>query len=366
MCEVNAYLRQLAPAGTAPRQVTMLNYDSEGNGADGAACTAFQFLWAVNQFSNDLKALAATGQKLAFYLNGSTGMTATVADDAACGEWRRVPIPGAAGGKTFGDVADFRAAPEFYWMDVTTQEGASCTEVTYSELGGPNTRLLPSWAAADGLDIRYGCPESSINKPDHYDANCGCRKTVYEAYGRKGDAAGLLAALSPFYDSVAKNIPFVTPAFSLEHLGSPDNSLNFGECLNSVNFCPDTADALVGGKPNSNFACMVDSKCTARCGVMNAMGAFKQEACFGHFLNLFASKYGAKSIMVYEAGFIPPTWAAPPTGTVPSPGGGPVPIFAPTMQSACGNKPAPTSCDGVKAVLGPKFYCSETCAPGPM
>jgi hypothetical protein len=409
MCEVNAYLKQLSasasPPVSPPRQITMLNYDSEGNGADGAACTAFQFLWAVNQFSNDLKALAASDQKLSFYLNGSTGMTANVANDAACRQWRQVPIPGAPAGATFGSVADFRAAPEFYWMDVTTQTGASCTNVTYSDLGGPGTQLIPAWRDPAGLNLQYNCAQSSINEPATYDANCGCRKTVYEAYGSQGDAQGLLTALTPFYDSVKANIPFVTPAFSLEHLGAPDNSLNFGECLNSINFCPNTADTLVDRKPNANYACMVDDKCTARCGVMNCMGSFKDEACFGLFLNLFAAKYGAKSIMIYEAGFIPPTWAAPPTGLVPAAGGpasslaavgatptwgsasvpmgGPmagagarwaspsvslaasadlVPIFTPMLQSACGNKPPPTSCAEVQAFM-PGLYCSETCAP---
>jgi hypothetical protein len=338
-CAVNAIL---AARGSKQR-VTMMNWDAEGNGPVGIQCTIFQFLWAVNQYATEDP--AATRQ-WTLYQNGASGLNASAAtyhaQDVPCGFWDQTvvvdprtgaPRKGPTGAPfTYGDMGAFQAAPEYYWFN--GEDMGSVGSV-------PGGNMLPSLAAAGYV----GCPQSAPGKPG-YDAGCGCRSTVYETYAHTPEgAAGLLKALAPLYDTLAGSIPTTTPTFSLEHLGSPDSTLDFGHCVNSANFCKWAEPKTPGGP---NWACQSIDKCIVRCGVANFFGNWTQE-CFKAFLDGFAAKYGAKSIMVYDAGFIPATWLPNPADANPS-------IACPGTGGSF-----PTSCEA----LSPGTFCTLACPTGP-
>lgn len=320
---INARLRQLG----SPQRISMTNWDSEGNGPTGLACSIFQFLFALRQFGSVDDVLPyiphVAGQPVGppqpwlLFMNGGSGLTSTPSKPGGepCGGWAQVPINvgtignplatvplGAGQPATYGDMASFRAAPEFYWMG---DGGVS------SDLGNA-TCLLPSLVDAGYI----GCPQSapkaplSITGPDGkqdwliYDQACGCKRTVYKTYGSVDEGGvGLLGVLAPIYDALnggkvgPGTIATITPAFSIEHLGDPDDPMDTPKCLNAINFCTGENGA----------ACAADNKCIVRCGVMGAFGSWS-EGCFQSFLDAFANRYNAESVMVYDAGFLPQSW----------------------------------------------------------
>lgn len=303
ICLINARLRQRGSKQT----ISMMNWDAEGNGPTGLQCATFQFVYGIRAFGSTEDVLPR-GRKWTLFQNGTSGLSsdaATPASDVArqktqCGYWDKTPInlgakASVSGLSTYGDMAEFQAAPEYYWFDGQDMGGAAAS---------PNNGFLPSLAAAGYL----GCPQSAPGKPG-VDKDCGCRRTVYETYGHVNDGGkGLVDALSPIYGLYTSQIPNSTPTFSIEHTGNMNNASDFGQCVNAQNFCSDMT-------PNG---CRVNSKCPVRCGVANFFGNWS-ELCFKQFLDQFAAKYGAKSLMVYDAGFIPASWLKNVNGAITSP-----------------------------------------------
>ena len=319
---VNARLRQLGYA----QRVSMMNWDAEGNGPTGLQCATFQFLYAMRQFGSEddvlpqkydrTGALLATPGPWTLYQNGSSNLTSAAAtadpDVTPCGNWSTtdinlVGVPTSLV-STFGEMGVFQAAPEYYWL-----AGPNASDLGNAPTADTHYGLLPAlWAAG-----YVGCPQSSPGKPS-YDAECGCRRTVYETYGTLNDGGmHLLDVLAPAYAAMGATggpggtIPASTPTFSIEHIGSPADNTDFSTCINSQNFCSNLAD--------DGRRCAANSKCGVRCGVMGAFGSWTEQ-CFKQFIDAFVVKYGAKSIMVYDAGFIPPTWipAGEPNDFAPS------------------------------------------------
>ena len=301
---INAKLRAMGSA----QIVSMMNWDAEGNGPDGLQCSIFQFLYGLRQYGTveDVSPeIAQGGQRVAvpwiLYQNGSSGMAAsadTPSDTIPCGNWAAVdinlvgdPVDPSSAITTYGDMAVFQAAPEYYWFGGEDMGGVA-------DGGKPGEGMLQSLVDAG----YFGCPQSGVMKTG-YDSNCGCRNTVYETYGHLTDGGiALVDLLCELYGQTAANIPDSTPAFSIEHLGGYDNPINFSTCINAQNFC-----ANMNSDSSTMTLCGNNAKCTPRCGVANFFGGWTEE-CFKQFLDYFAVKYGAKSLMVYDAGFIPTAW----------------------------------------------------------
>jgi hypothetical protein len=311
VCLINAMLRQ---KGSAQR-ISAINYDAEGNGPASLQCSLFQFLYAVRQFGSvdDIIPLVNGKRRMPWivYQNGATGLSIDALNyrigQQPCGYFQLTNInlgaaadapapgtpdpyiPGATypAVSTYGDMLNYQAAPEFYWGEGQDMGGVAD--------GKSVTRdgFLPSLVEAGYV----GCPQSGFQKPK-YDDKCGCRQTVYETYSHVDDGPlDLLDILCPWHAMYAKNIPGETPAFSIEHLGPAGDFLKVDLCMNSQNFC-----AAQNGP-----ACLQDQSCQPRCGVANFLGHMTEQ-CFKQFLDAFAARYGAKSLMVYDAGFLPEAW----------------------------------------------------------
>lgn len=314
---INYFLRTWFPA--SKQVVSMTNWDSEGNGPVGLQCSIFQFLYGIRQFgtAQDVRPGPAGSPKWLLFMNGAAGMTNAAANDPSdpCGGWASYPAlgPDKKGGNanftpggvaTLGDMATFQAAPEYYWFNGEDM-GAG---------GGDAPTLLPSLQAAGYKP----CKQSAPTKPD-YDADCGCRQTVYDAYSRVDDGGvQLLDVFAPIYAKYAPAAgkggvaPF-TPTFSIEHVGGafstsgPTGGVTYGTCINAANYCSQLA---------ADNACGLNAKCQVRCGVANFFGNFTEQ-CFKQFLDAFAQKYRPQSILVYDAGFTPSQWL--PSSVVTSP-----------------------------------------------
>jgi hypothetical protein len=328
---INAKLRAM----NSRQIVSMMNWDAEGNGPDGLQCSIFQFLYGLRQYGTAEDAqpqIYVPGKQTyvpvpwVLYQNGSSGMAASAdapSDTIPCGHWAAVDInligdavDASTGVTTYGDMAVFQAAPEYYWFAGDDMGGVA-------DGGKPGEGMLQSLVDAG----YFGCPQSGVGKAG-YDTNCGCRNTVYETYGHLTDGGiALVDLLCELYGQTAANIPGSTPAFSIEHLGGWDNPINFSTCINAQNFCK-TLDS----DSSTMTLCGANSKCTPRCGVANFFGGWTEE-CFKQFLDYFAVKYGAKSLMVYDAGFIPTAWV---TGQIPA-------IATTPSIDGCAPQVAPTS-----------------------
>jgi hypothetical protein len=313
LCLVNAILRSM----NSLQRVTMVNCDAEFAGPTPITCLAYQFVQGLQEFGTPEDVLPLVGgtsrMPWKILLNGSSDLTPEVAYPpkcagtkcTPCGEWFEQPLadPVKVDGKIvatkYGEVAIVDAAGEWYWF-----KG--------EDLG--NNMYEPRYGMAPALwDMGFeGCPQSSPGK-DLYDNKCGCRQTVYEKL--KNQPRVFLNAMKPVYDPRAYLVPKTTPTFSIEHLGSAANTVSFGNCINSVNFCPTTR--VSGGDNDSkpNWSCAADVKCKVRCGVMNAFGVW-QELKLRDFLYAFAAKYKARSLMVYDAGFVPLSWVPTQTSDV--------------------------------------------------
>jgi len=336
---INAKLR----ARGAKQRVNMMNWDAEGNGPVGLQCSLYQFLWGIAKYggasSDNVK---PRGAKWLLFQNGSYGLTPGSAtyhpDDTPCGNWAGAPVPGSATLK-MGDIGAFQAAPEYYWFNGEDMGSAGAVPC-----GGMLDELL-----AMGY---VGCPQSAPGKP-RYDQDCGCRDTVYETYGHVNDGgAALLDLLTPLYTRInggpnGTTIADTTPTFSIEHLGPTNSPLEFGRCINASNFC----SQMAGTPGQPNWACQSNDKCIVRCGVANFFGNWT-EACFKTFLDAFAKRFRAKNIMVYDSGFIPPSWLPASAN----------PVAATTPQLQCGDLKYPTSCPSTSDPLAP--YCALAC-PAP-
>lgn len=308
---LNARLRQI----NSSQQVSMLNWDSEFNGPVGLQCSLFQLAYGIRQFGTADDVLPVVNGKTAMpwkvFVHGSSGLTsdAATADPAktACGYWDKTDInivgTPVSSVNNFGEMIDFQAAPEYYWL--AGIDNSDLGNVANSP-GSTGTRngLMPTLADAGYI----GCPQSAPGK-NLYDANCGCRSTVYEEYGRQPNGGTeLYNVLSYAYDAMGVTplqVANSAPTFSIEHLGDPRFQDAHSSCVNSTNFCSYSAEA-----------CTDDPKCQVRCGVMNAFGTWT-ESCFGQFLDAFAagvkeninsSKPPRVTLMVYDAGFIPQRW----------------------------------------------------------
>jgi hypothetical protein len=343
---VNAKLR----ARGSKQRISTMNWDAEGNGPDGLQCSIYQFLYALRQYGTaddvlptvyNRKTKTMQPAKWVLYQNGSTNLNASAAyaSGQPCSGWQNTSIngpqfrdPAPAGVSTFNDMAVFQAAPEYYWT-------VAGNAPYMSDLGNvpaqtPYNGLLKDLGSAGYL----GCPQSAPGKPG-YDAQCGCRRTVYATYGKLDNGgSNLLEVLSTVYDMHRADIPTSTPAFSIEHLGSPDDSTDFALCVNSQNFCSNL----------NGPACANNAKCVVRCGVMNAFGSWTEQ-CFKQFLDAFAVKYNATSLMVYDAGFLPQTWI----GTTPS--------LAPSLN--CTDRSVGTPCFAPGAATNPTGSAACACPP---
>jgi hypothetical protein len=286
------------------QRITMMNWDAEGNGPVGLACSIYQFMFGIDMFKTSKTVVDTVNpkyKKWILYQNGASGLNSSILtykpDQTPCGNWADVNLPLSTNVK-IGSVAMFQAAPEYYWFN--GEDMGSVGGATPPPFGG----MLPD-LAKDGY---VGCPQSAPGKPN-YDKSCGCRDTVYQRYSKVDEGgAALLARLAPLYDTLnggTRNlIATTTPTFSIEHLGHSQNASQFDLCINSRNFC-----SQLGSATDGNYACMADAKCIVRCGVANFFGNWTQ-ACFKQFLDLFAKRYGVKSIMIYDGGFVSERWLA--------------------------------------------------------
>ena len=331
ICYVNAKLRQKG----SQQQVSMMNWDAEGNGNTGLQCATFQFLYGVRQFGTleDVRprvfdpVKSAPGSAVTtpvpwiLYQNGAAGLASDTATSnpggTQCGYWAQALVNTGArtvvepntvtasnlpGVHTYSDMAVFQAAPEYYWFNGEDMGGVANGGKEVIE----NHGIMKSLSEAGFL----GCPQSAAGKPG-VDAKCGCRRTVYESYAHKSEGGNLiLDVLEALYDKINNpsnpldkttgEIAKTTPTFSIEHLGDVNNPLDFGECINAQNF-----DSQLQGP-----GCTLNSKCGVRCGVANFFGNWT-ENCFKQFLDGFTIRYGAKSVMIYDGGFLPKAWLPP-------------------------------------------------------
>jgi hypothetical protein len=327
---VNAALRNMGS------QQRIMNWDAEGNGPTGLQCANFQFLYAMRQYGvlDDVNPTIQVdgvmkAQPWTLFENGSSTKTngAGYANPSgtACGYWdttdinlgpvRETVTSGSL--KTYGDMAVFEAAPEFYWLDgVGLSELGNAPDTLPGQVPGANAGATGHGLWSPLIRAGYtGCPQSSPGKTD-IDLACGCRKTIYATYSRVDNGGlGLINALDPLYTALTQPTNtssgmFATPAFSLEHVGdnTTSNTVDFGECINAANFCTFAS----GSTELGNQWCAADPKCAVRCGVMAAFGTWTEQ-CFRQFLDTFVKKYQLPnrkrgSVMVYDAGFIPKTW----------------------------------------------------------
>jgi hypothetical protein len=314
---INAKLRALEKTtGTPQQRISMMNWDAENNGPTGATCATFQFLYALRQFgvSEDVHPPTGTDRtptQWTLFQNGKGGLRSAGGYDVKqpCGYWSQTPIDvGAtqasknttAGVSTYGEMAVFQAAPEYYWFDKGEDTGNNSSKQTSPTpaVPGANNGLEPYLTAAGYV----GCWQSSPDKAEA-DYKCGCRRTVYETYAHVDNGGTRLIdeALAPIYDEYAvtgkDGVMTETPTFSIEHLGTQNSADDFGYCVNSSNFC----------KGENGNACTLDPKCMMRCGVANFFGNFTED-CFVQFLNSFSNTYKPPSLLVYDAGFIPASW----------------------------------------------------------
>ena len=326
---LNAILRERG----SNQRISMMNWDAEGNGPTGVRCSIFQFLYAIRQFGAaedvlptvwDPTQCKMVPSKWLLFQNGGSGLTVDTAmstpSSEPCNDWFDVSInlnkkwaAQVADGKTtkFGDMVQFVPAPEYYWFGGEDMGGVAN--------GGPVKPASGLPVVQSGLwqplaDAGYiGCPQSAVKMG--YDANCGCRQTVYDTYARVDDGGTeLLDLLQPLYDKSAQK--GTAPTFSIEHVGSGESGVNFGLCINSTNFDSRLADSTDPARKNfSTVGCAAADKCAPRCGVANFFGNWT-EACFQQFLYSFANTYhdaiedgnGIARLMVYDLGFAPAAW----------------------------------------------------------
>jgi hypothetical protein len=342
--------------------ISMINWDSEGNGPIGADCTTFQFLYALRQFGQEADLLPGPGgTPWLLCENGAAGAAVGPPDPKSpCAWWRGVslslnpkwaPLTAASGlqGKTFGALAEYVPTPEFYWF--------SGEDMGNGPVGEPSSK--PGVCPATGhngllkslVDLGFlGCPQSAPDKVG-FDGNCGCRQTVYEYAAAQQDPAGtLLRLLGPIYQKYTQGKGAIMPTFSIEHLGLPGDMLNFGLCVNSQNFAEGLAAAPKAGLGTCatdpaacDTACATTDKCPVRCGVANFFGNWAL-ADFAAFLAQFAAAYGPNianaqgtvRLCVYDVGFLPATWfqevGVPGFTGLPALPNGVAPIVAPTPQ----------------------------------
>lgn len=306
------------------QRVSMMNWDAEYNGPVGSSCSIFQFLSAVRAFSNPHDPLTpGTGtdptaeKKWLMFQNGGPGISKPDPTEA-CGDWANVkinalsnwhPVSRSGAPTTLGDIAEYVPAPEFYWFNGEDMgsTGPQTPNSTPGECPVTGRNGMLQSLVERGF---VGCPQSSSQKLG-FDGNCGCRETVYDAY--KGNVSDLLKLLQPLYTKYLGNGRAVgsAPTFSIEHLGNADNMVNFGLCINSINFAAPYADA------GADLGCAINSKCAIRCGVANFFGNWGEKD-FANYLATFLTnngKYLADTkagiparISVYDVGFVPSDW----------------------------------------------------------
>ena len=353
-CVINALLRGMG----SPQRVTMLNWDQEGNGPVGVACTLYQFVYALQQYGT-LEDLYP-GKPWLTFLNGGPDLDNTVAygKQDGCTGWFNTPLnpqlvdalqktyDGVKAPKTYGDVVTSKGAPEYYWF-----KGEDMGSVAALEKADPPYGMLPALRDM-GL---VGCFQSAKGK-DKYDWKCGCRNTVYSVLANKPKQ--LLEVLKPLYDARRQAIPRSTPTFSIEHLGNSVSMLNYDTCINSLNFCK----GMVNKGDNTNWACRNESKCSAAsCGVANFFGVWK-EVAFRNFLAGFNQTYKPESLMVYDAGFVPVSWL--PSKVSDDLGRGLAALartanYVPETCPASVDSSPEEPCDGTDDV----HYCTTSCPP---
>jgi hypothetical protein len=323
---LNAILRERG----SNQRVSMMNWDAEGNGPTGVRCSIFQFLYAIRQFGAaedvlptvwDPTQCKMVPSKWLLFQNGGSGLTVATAMSPGstdpCNDWFDVDInlnpkwaAQVADGK-FGDMVQFVPAPEYYWFGGEDMGGVANGGPVKPASGLPVVQSGLWQALADAGYI--GCPQSAVKMG--YDANCGCRQTVYDTYARVDDGGTeLLDLLQPLYAKSAQK--GTAPTFSIEHVGSGESGVNFGLCINSTNFDSRLADSTDPARKNfSTVGCAAADKCAPRCGVANFFGNWT-EACFQQFLYSFANTYydaiedgnGIARLMVYDLGFAPAAW----------------------------------------------------------
>jgi hypothetical protein len=340
-----ALLNHLLRSMGSPNRVSMMNWDAEGNGPDGLQCSIFQFLAAIREFGTVEDVLPYTpssggpAQPWLLFQNGAAGMQANQATDGGasvpCWDWANVGanldpewVPAPAGVAKLSDMAEFVPAPEFYWFN--GEDMGAAGPQTPASKGPPATScggMLDTLVAAGYL----GCPQSKSIKVG-FDANCSCRQSVYDTYGRVNDGGvalagpgGVLEALYTKYcgpprSTTPSAFGGTAPTFSIEHLGPASSMLTFGRCINSQNF----PAGLAGAKPGADTGCAADDKCVPRCGVANFFGNWS-EACFAQFLFTFLQRWGGAlanpagiaRITVYDLGFVPAAWMPQPFSGAP-------------------------------------------------
>lgn len=323
---INRILRRMG----SKQRISMMNWDKEGNGPIGYQCTAFQFLYGLREFgsADDVHPL---GEPWLLFQNGGPDVTVDPDPTQACADWAQFPInqgarkPSIAGGvKTYGDMAKLVAAPEFYWFNGEDM-GNGPPQTPSVPASGTGSGLIPATGRGGMLETLVqagflGCPQSASDKVG-FDGNCGCRSTPYEYATLTSDPAKTITGddmLGPVYQRYTRDSPGIMPTFSIEHLGTTDDMLNFGLCINSQNFASymATPDGIGSGGTKYDTLCAANSKCAPRCGVANFFGNWTLTQ-FSDFLKLFVQKYGRNiadpatgkvRLCVYDMGFVPAAW----------------------------------------------------------
>jgi hypothetical protein len=366
LCLVNAILR----ARGSRQRVTMVNTDAEFAGPVPITCITYHFVQGLQQFGTPEDVLplvnGAARKPWKILLNGSSELSPEVAypscPDAPgtkctpCAKWylqalnSPITVPKGPKGSgqtqtyaTIGEVAEVQAAGEWYWF-----KGEDLGNNMYEPRYGMDPTL---WAMGF-----QGCPQSSPGK-DLYDNKCGCRNTVYQQL--KDRPTEFLDTMAPIYDPRAPLVPVTCPTFSIEHLGGKDSTLSFDNCINSLNFCGVTKPRV---PDSANWSCNADVKCKVRCGVMNAFGVWG-EAKLLEFLRQFSAKYGARSLMIYDAGFVPLSWLPKTTAPVLANTKLAAALAAPYRPTDCPATPTPPGpCSAAQATADAP-YCTQSCPP---
>jgi len=299
--------RVLQSMGSSNRITTIL-WDAEDNGPTNTQCSIFEFLYAYDQFRvqtneqwTEATDMLPLQKPWLFVQNGGPGKTNKDATDTlgnpSCPDWTNYTL--ANYGKTMGSVAIYQASPEFYWF-----EGEDMGGVVVDASGGTDAGLsYPNFLQNLQNASFRPCFQSSPDKTG-FDKDCACRASVYDKFSSLPDGpAKLLDVLKYVYTNPAYTTDQNTmPAFSLEHLGTAADTLNFNQCINSANSCTWTKESTAGPQMLVSGKKFVD-----RCGVANFFGNWS-ESCFVAFLDLFTETYKYKNVMVYDAGFIPQSW----------------------------------------------------------
>ena len=306
------------------QQITSIVWDYEGNGPDNLQCSIFQFLYSYNMFrqkttavwtdwckTNGVSVVTPMKPQGAPWLLMQTGGPSKNNNDPdtnssmdpskkpPCFDWAGFKLQAAPGETplTMQDAVKYQAAPEFYWFSGEDMGGDAKVPANNTMIQAfKNAGILP-------------CFESSPDKPN-FDKGCACRNSGYNIFGNTSSGgAKLLDVLSPLYQKYVNE--GTMPAFSIEHLGNGNDSLNFTSCLNSANFAPLQKPPPADGTVNAGLVTAGKSY-VDQCGVANFFGNWN-ETCFVSFLDNFVAytnKLGrpVSDIMVYDAGFIPKRW----------------------------------------------------------